>query len=67
VYSINYWGLSVYYWYLFGGLAIAVGRQIQRKLGESAEFKASSSRGPQLAKSMRRPVAVNSGLAGRRP
>lgn len=26
VYSINYWGLSQYYWYLFGGLAIAFGR-----------------------------------------
>lgn len=26
VYSTNYWGLSVYYWYLFGGLAVAVVR-----------------------------------------
>ncbi|MGX1199781.1 O-antigen ligase family protein [Marinobacter sp. MBR-105] len=26
VYSINYWGLSQYYWYLFGGLTIALGR-----------------------------------------
>src|SRR5690554_2031547 len=26
VYSLNYWGLSQYYWYLFGGLAIALGR-----------------------------------------
>ncbi|MCR8915818.1 hypothetical protein FDP08_03425 [Marinobacter panjinensis] len=26
VYSINYWGLSQYYWYLFGGLVIAFGR-----------------------------------------
>lgn len=26
VYSTNYWGLSQYYWYLFGGLAIAFGR-----------------------------------------
>lgn len=26
VYSINYWGLSQYYWYLFAGLAIAFGR-----------------------------------------
>lgn len=26
VYSINYWGLSQYYWYLFGGLTIAVTR-----------------------------------------
>ena len=23
VYSINYWGLSQYYWYLFAGLVIA--------------------------------------------
>ncbi|PSF11235.1 O-antigen ligase family protein [Marinobacter shengliensis] len=23
VYSLNYWGLSQYYWYLFGGLALA--------------------------------------------
>jgi len=26
VYSINYWGLSVYYWYLFGGLTVAFSR-----------------------------------------
>lgn len=26
VYSVNYWGLSQYYWYLFGGLTIALGR-----------------------------------------
>lgn len=26
VYSINYWGLSQYYWYLFGGLVIVLGR-----------------------------------------
>src|SRR5690554_2306113 len=25
VYSINYWGLSVYYWYLLGGLSTAFG------------------------------------------
>lgn len=30
VYSINYYGLSVYYWYLFGGLAIAFGRIVRR-------------------------------------
>ncbi|MDX1589789.1 MAG: O-antigen ligase family protein [Oleiphilaceae bacterium] len=29
VYSVNYWGLSQYYWYLFGGLAIAFGRLLQ--------------------------------------
>ena len=28
VYSLNYWGLSQYYWYLFGGLVIAFGRQV---------------------------------------
>lgn len=26
VYSTNYWGLSVYYWYFFGGLAVVFGR-----------------------------------------
>jgi O-antigen ligase len=26
VYSINYWGLSVYYWYFFGGLILAFSR-----------------------------------------
>jgi len=26
VYSINYWGLSVYYWYMFGGLTVAFSR-----------------------------------------
>jgi len=31
VYSINYYGLSVYYWYLFGGLTIAFGRVLQGK------------------------------------
>ncbi len=31
VYSINYYGLSVYYWYLFGGLVIAFGRILQQK------------------------------------
>lgn len=28
VYSLNYWGLSQYYWYLFGGLTIALGRLV---------------------------------------
>lgn len=31
VYSLNYWGLSQYYWYLLGGLAIAFGRLLERK------------------------------------
>jgi len=29
VYSINYWGLSQYYWYFFAGLAISVSRIIE--------------------------------------
>ncbi|GAA5218531.1 O-antigen ligase family protein [Corallincola platygyrae] len=32
VYSINYWGLSVYYWYLFGGLCAAMMLLTERKL-----------------------------------
>ncbi|TAA46796.1 O-antigen ligase family protein [Corallincola spongiicola] len=32
VYSINYWGLSVYYWYLFGGLCAAVVMLTERKV-----------------------------------
>ncbi|RCU45154.1 hypothetical protein DU002_17145 [Corallincola holothuriorum] len=31
VYSINYWGLSVYYWYLFGGLCAVTTLLIERK------------------------------------
>jgi O-antigen ligase len=31
VYSINYWGLSIYYWYLFGGLTIAFNRVYSNK------------------------------------
>ncbi|MDY6824159.1 MAG: O-antigen ligase family protein [Thermodesulfobacteriota bacterium] len=30
VYSVNYYGLSQYYWYLFGGLALAVGRLLKK-------------------------------------
>lgn len=29
VYSLNYWGLSQYYWYLFGGLILAFSRLVQ--------------------------------------
>ncbi|TVP52822.1 MAG: hypothetical protein EA349_15040 [Halomonadaceae bacterium] len=29
VYSINYWGLSQYYWYLFAGLAVSFGRLLR--------------------------------------
>ena len=32
VYSLNYWGLSQYYWYLFGGLAIAFGQIVGREV-----------------------------------
>jgi O-antigen ligase len=31
VYSINYWGLSQYYWYLFAGLAVAFGRLLKQQ------------------------------------
>src|SRR5690554_77525 len=31
VYSMNYWGLSVYYWYLLGGLSIAFGWLMAKK------------------------------------
>ena len=29
VYSLNYWGLSQYYWYLFGGLILSFARLVQ--------------------------------------
>jgi len=32
VYSINYYGLSQYYWYLLGGLAVAVSRLQNKEL-----------------------------------
>lgn len=35
VYSLNYWGLSQYYWYLFGGLAIAFGRLLVIELSKT--------------------------------
>ncbi|MCD1631305.1 O-antigen ligase family protein [Marinobacter shengliensis] len=35
VYSINYWGLSQYYWYLFGGLSIALGRLAMSEKSDS--------------------------------
>lgn len=31
VYSMNYWGLSVYYWYLFGGMSFAFYRIMQKE------------------------------------
>jgi O-antigen ligase len=36
VYSINYWGLSQYYWYLFGGLTIALGRLAMSEKSKSS-------------------------------
>ncbi|CCG95129.1 conserved hypothetical protein; putative membrane protein [Marinobacter nauticus ATCC 49840] len=32
VYSLNYWGLSQYYWYLFGGLALAFHNIISKNI-----------------------------------
>ncbi|WP_068756828.1 O-antigen ligase [Oleiphilus sp. HI0125] len=32
VYSVNYYGLSVYYWYLFGGLVLSVNRILTREV-----------------------------------
>ena len=31
IYSLNYWGLSQYYWYLFGGMAIAFGHVLRQE------------------------------------
>lgn len=41
VYSINYWGLSQYYWYLFGGLAIAFGRLLTIEHSKHAQVESS--------------------------
>jgi hypothetical protein len=32
VYSLNYFGVSQYYWYLFGGLAVAINRILQEEI-----------------------------------
>jgi putative inorganic carbon (HCO3(-)) transporter len=37
VYSINYYGLSQYYWYLFGGLTVACYRLQEKVLSNKAE------------------------------
>lgn len=41
IYSLNYWGLSQYYWYLFGGFVLVYGRLLEKRLdhvnGNSAE------------------------------
>ncbi|WP_292016616.1 O-antigen ligase family protein [Marinobacter sp. HL-58] len=42
VYSLNYWGLSQYYWYLLGGLVIAFGRLVSHELSASCELSSSS-------------------------
>ena len=39
VYSMNYWGLSQYYWYLLGGLVIAFGRLVDMGSHESNPAK----------------------------
>jgi putative inorganic carbon (HCO3(-)) transporter len=31
IYSINYWGLSQSYWYLFAGLTVAIAQIISNK------------------------------------
>jgi len=43
VYSINYWGLSQYYWYLFGGLVIAFGRLVDKKTNMEGQADTSAS------------------------
>lgn len=37
VYSINYWGLSQYYWYLLGGMAIAYGHVVSKAIEDNAK------------------------------
>ncbi|MCL7945687.1 O-antigen ligase family protein [Marinobacter sp. ATCH36] len=37
VYSLNYWGLSQYYWYLLGGLVIAFGRLVEQELTSTSD------------------------------
>lgn len=39
VYSLNYWGLSQYYWYLLGGLVIAFGRLVEQELTSTSDTK----------------------------
>lgn len=42
VYSLNYWGLSQYYWYLLGGLVIAFGRLVSQDSTVSDESPSAS-------------------------
>jgi cell division protein FtsW (lipid II flippase) len=37
IYSVNYYGLSQYYWYLFGGLVVSVSRILNREAVTSGE------------------------------
>ncbi|MCC5794979.1 MAG: O-antigen ligase family protein [Chromatiales bacterium] len=45
-YSVNYWGLSQYYWYFFGGLVVAFGRILRIEL---ADAQAAGGREAELA------------------
>lgn len=49
VYSMNYWGLSQYYWYLLGGTVIAFGRLVEWEHSTSSE----SSRGSEEASGLK--------------
>jgi len=52
VYSVNYFGLSQYYWYLFGGMAIVFGRLIDEKIAayQPVAEKIQSKEKPETAK-----------------
>lgn len=52
VYSLNYWGLSQYYWYLFGGLAIAFGQIVARQAAKEGPVESDNS-----AESVKYPLA----------
>lgn len=55
VYSMNYWGLSQYYWYLFGGLAIAFGRLLNIEHAMHSQIEIQNS--PQLPAQTKYPLA----------
>ena len=58
VYSINYWGLSQYYWYLFGGLAIAFGRLLTIEYSKHSQLeKSGESQLPQQVAKSKYPLA----------
>lgn len=62
VYSINYWGLSQYYWYLFAGLAVAFGRLLRLEeekrehLATDNVTEAKGPVGPRFPLAVRRPL-----------